>query len=67
LVESLSNNLQLGFEFDVLRVELLIGILKKCFKVLDSLVTGEELAICESEFPLESSVLLDELIRERRN
>lgn len=67
LIESLSNDLQLGFEFDILRVELLIGVLQQCLKVLDSFVTSEELAICESEFSLESRVLLDELGRKRRN
>ena len=61
LIESLANELQFRFELGVLRIQLLVRILQKSLEILDSFVACKKLAIGQSEFAFESSVLFDKL------
>lgn len=61
LVEAFPDRLQSRFKLGVLLVDFLVGVLQECLEVLDSLVPGDELALCECDVSLEGRVLVDQL------
>lgn len=61
LIKSIAHRLESTLELDVLRVELVLRFVQQSLEALDSLVPGNELALCDRNVLLKRRVLLDEL------
>lgn len=61
MIQALANGLQLRLELLVLYRESAVRILQQCLKILDALVAGKQLALCDPSLLLERRVLIDKL------